>query len=72
MYEARTRFAEIVAAAEAGQEVIIARAGRPVARLVPVAARPGPRRPGALAGRLRIADDFDEPLPEGWFTETEP
>lgn len=72
MYEARTRFAEIVAAAEGGQEVVIARAGRPVARLVPVTPPPRPRVPGALAGRLRIAADFDDPLPDAWIEETEP
>jgi antitoxin (DNA-binding transcriptional repressor) of toxin-antitoxin stability system len=45
-----------------GEEVIIAKSGRPVAKLVPVAAEP--RRPGRLKGRIRLGPDFDEPLPE--------
>lgn len=47
----------------AGEEVILDRAGRPVAKLVPIQA--APRLPGRLKGRLIIRDDFDAPLPEG-------
>lgn len=43
---------------------MIARAGRPVARLAPLAPRGGPRRLGLLDGRFRIPDDFNAPLPE--------
>lgn len=46
-----------------GKEVVIGKAGKPVARLVPFEQRHEPRRPGALRGRIRIADDFDG-LPE--------
>jgi len=48
-------------AAGAGQELVLDRDGRPVAKLVPIAA--APRRPGRLKDRLTIRDDFDEPLP---------
>jgi antitoxin (DNA-binding transcriptional repressor) of toxin-antitoxin stability system len=47
----------------AGEEVIVTRSGKPVAKLVPLPREP--RRPGSLAGRLTIAADFDAPLPEG-------
>jgi antitoxin (DNA-binding transcriptional repressor) of toxin-antitoxin stability system len=47
-----------------GEEVIIARAGRPVARLVPTKAKPGHREPGSAAGKVIIMPDFDAPLPE--------
>jgi prevent-host-death family protein len=54
-------FAGLLARAARGEEVVVERGGRPVARLVPIAAEP--RRPGRLKGRIRIAPDFDSPLP---------
>jgi len=60
IHEAKTHFSKLVERAEAGEDVIIARAGKPVARLVPFQERVGPRRPGALKGKIRIAVDFDE------------
>jgi prevent-host-death family protein len=63
IHQAKTQLSKLIEAAEHGEEVIIARAGKPVVRLVPVgAARPN-RRPGSLEGRLVIGDDFDTPLP---------
>lgn len=59
--EAKTHLSEIVAAAAAGEEIIIARSGAPMARLVPLE-KPAPRRPGIAKGRL--TDAFFEPLPE--------
>jgi antitoxin (DNA-binding transcriptional repressor) of toxin-antitoxin stability system len=51
--------------AERGEEIIIARAGRPVARLAPLVNPGRPRRLGLLKGRrIKIARDFDAPLPE--------
>jgi prevent-host-death family protein len=64
MHDAKTRLSELVAAAERGEEVIIARGGTPVARLVPVIAEHPPVRLGALAGQIEIGEDFDAPLPE--------
>ena len=60
MHEAKTHLSRLVDQVVEGQDVVIARAGRPVARLVPFAVATQPRRPGLLAGRIRIADDFDE------------
>jgi prevent-host-death family protein len=64
MHDAKTRLSELVAAAESGDEVIIARGGTPAVRLVPVCVRYAPVRLGALAGQIEIGEDFDEPLPE--------
>ncbi|MBA3889068.1 MAG: type II toxin-antitoxin system Phd/YefM family antitoxin [Gemmatimonadaceae bacterium] len=62
IYEAKTRLSELVERAEHGEEIIIARAGKPVARLVPL--RVAERRPGRWAGKVWMADDFDVPLPD--------
>ena len=59
IYEAKTRFSRLVERVEAGEEIVIARAGRPVARLVPYRARRSARVPGLWKGRVRLATDFD-------------
>ena len=51
----------LVERVERGEEIAIARAGRPVARLVPFRARSEPREPGLWRGRVRLAEDFDAP-----------
>lgn len=63
VHAAKTSFSRLLERAEAGEEIIIARAGKPVARLVPLRAGRAPRRPGLLRGRVRMAADFDAPLP---------
>jgi prevent-host-death family protein len=63
MHEAKTGLSRLVERAEAGEEIIIARAGKPAARLVPFTARRR-RRLGLLDGRCRIPDDFNAPLPD--------
>jgi len=62
IHEAKTQFSKLVARAEAGEEVVIRRGGKPVAKLTRYGAPTSPRKPGALRGKIRIADDFDEPL----------
>ncbi len=64
MHEAKTHFSRLVERAADGEEIIIARAGTPVARLVPLAPPGAPRVPGAWKGRVVIHEDFDDPLPE--------
>jgi prevent-host-death family protein len=64
MHEAKTRLSELVAAAERGEEVLIARNGRPAVRLVAATQEHAPVRLGVLAGHVELRDDFDEPLPE--------
>jgi prevent-host-death family protein len=63
IHDAKTRLSQLVERAEAGEEIVIARAGRPVARLTPLAPRGKTRRLGLLDGRFRIPDDFNAPLP---------
>lgn len=62
--EAQSQLAELIIAAERGEEVVIAHAGKPVARLLPYERRHGPREGGQWRGRVRIAPDFDELPPE--------
>ena len=58
LHAAKTQFSRLVDAAAAGEEIIIAKAGKPVARLMPLEA-PRERRLGMLAGKLTVPDDFD-------------
>jgi prevent-host-death family protein len=64
VYEAKTRLSQLIDRAAAGEEIVIARAGRPVARLVALADTPRRREPGAWRGKVRMAADFDELPPE--------
>ena len=64
VHAAKTHLSRLIEEAAAGEEVVIARAGKPVARLLPFEARAEPRRPGLMKGKIWIAEDFDDPLPE--------
>jgi prevent-host-death family protein len=64
MHDAKTKLSELVAAAERGEDVVIARNGTPAVRLVPIKAEFAPVRLGVLAGEIELGADFDEPLPE--------
>jgi prevent-host-death family protein len=63
IHAAKTQLSRLVDAAAAGEEIIIARAGKPVARLVPFTPQSERRRLGMLAGQLKVPADFDAPLP---------
>ncbi len=63
IHEAKSQLSELVERALAGEEVVIAKAGKPMVRLVPVRDSGAPRIGGQWKGKVRIADDFDE-LPE--------
>jgi prevent-host-death family protein len=71
IYDAKTRLSQLVGRAEAGEEIIIARGGRPAARLVPFRAEGVKRKPGRMRGRIRISADFDAPLPANLFDRDE-
>ena len=64
VHEAKTHLSRLLELVSQGEEVVIAKSGRPVARLVPV--REGRRRrvPGSARGQIKIAEDFDAPLPQ--------
>ena len=63
LYEAKTHLSELVERAAAGEEIVIAKAGRPLARLVPLAKRTTPRPLGSYAGQVWVGPDFEDPLP---------
>ncbi|HEX5947394.1 MAG TPA: type II toxin-antitoxin system Phd/YefM family antitoxin [Acidimicrobiales bacterium] len=63
VHEAKTHLSRLLDRAQAGEEIIVAKAGKPVARLVPLESGAPVRRPGGLDGRV-IADDFFESLPD--------
>jgi len=63
IHTAKTHFSRLVERAARGEEIVIARAGRPLARLVPLASPGRRRRLGLLKGKIRIAANFDAPLP---------
>ena len=64
MHEAKTNLSRLVEEVVAGEEVVIARAGRPLVRLIPYAPERPARTFGQDRGRIRIAEDFDELPPE--------
>ena len=64
LYEAKTRLSELVDRAAAGEEIVIAKAGRPVARLVAMETKPKKRQLGLWRDKVWIGPDFDDPLPE--------
>ncbi len=64
LYEAKTHLSELVERAAAGEEIVIAKAGQPRAKLVPIQPAPAKRRKGGfLRGKIWISPHFDDPLP---------
>ena len=63
IHAAKTHFSSLLAEVESGEEIIIAKAGKPVARLVPLQKNDFRRSFGALKGRIHMKDNFDDPLP---------
>jgi prevent-host-death family protein len=61
--EAKAQLSKLLEKVEAGEEIVIGRNGKPVAKLVPIGAGKAEWKPGALKGKIKIAADFDE-LPE--------
>ena len=59
IHHAKTHLSRLIEDVAGGSEVLIAKGGRPMARLVPLRRDDTPRKPGLLKGKLRIADDFD-------------
>jgi prevent-host-death family protein len=64
LYEAKAQLSRLVDRAAAGEEIVIAKGGRPLARLVPLTVRTAPRQLGLLAGQVWVSPDFDDPLPD--------
>ncbi len=64
VHDAKTHFSKLLERVALGEEVIIARAGHPIAKLVPIQPETPERAPGSARGDVWIGPDFDEPLPE--------
>jgi prevent-host-death family protein len=64
VHEAKTHLSKLLQRVECGEQIIIARAGKPIAMLVPVPSKPSKRVPGRDRGKIFIHPDFDEPIPE--------
>jgi prevent-host-death family protein len=64
LYEAKNALSKLVDRAAAGEEIVIAKAGKPRARLVAFPRATVLRKPGGWEGKVQISDDFDDPLPE--------
>ncbi len=63
VHEAKTHLSRLLARVEAGEEILISRAGRPIARLVPARRLRSRRQPGRFVGKGQVAEDFGAPLP---------
>ncbi len=72
IHEAKTNLSQLITGMNAGIEIMIARAGEPVARLVPFKGDRPVRRPGYLKGKVRIGKDFDAPLSDAVLKGFEP
>jgi prevent-host-death family protein len=68
IHEAKTHLSRLLVDVAAGEEIVIAKAGKPIARIVPVAGRRPERVLGTDAERVVIGDDFDAPLPDEVLT----
>jgi len=64
VHEAKTHLSRWLVRVAGGEEVIISKSGRPIAKLVPLGTRPQQREPGGDEGKVWISNDFDAPLPE--------
>jgi len=63
-HEAKTNLSRLLDEVQEGEEVVISRGNKPMARLIPFSAKKPVRNPGYLQGKIRVADDFDAPLPD--------
>jgi prevent-host-death family protein len=63
LYEAKTSLSRLVDRAANGEEIILSKAGKPMAKLVPFHRKAEPRKPGGWEGQVQISEDFDAPLP---------
>ncbi len=66
IHEAKTNLSNLIQKVEAGEDVVIMRAGKPVARLTPYK-KSEPRKLGIFKDKINIPEDFDKPMPDEWF-----
>jgi len=71
MHEAKTHFSRLVTKALAGEEVIVAKNGNPLVRISAISAPEGVRTPGLSKGAAKVAEDFNDPLPDSILNDFE-
>ncbi|HEX4044517.1 MAG TPA: type II toxin-antitoxin system Phd/YefM family antitoxin [Gammaproteobacteria bacterium] len=71
IHDAKTHFSQLVDTVMQGKTIIIAKAGKPAAKLCPITPSQPKRRFGVLKGKIMIADDFDAPLPDDLLSDFE-
>jgi len=64
IHQAKTHLSKLIARVRKGEEIVLAKAGKPVAKIVPFEPAPKRRVPGSARGLVKIYDNFDDPLPE--------
>ena len=64
IHHAKTQFSKLIERVQSGEEIIVAKAGKPVAKLVPLMPPRKPRVPGRARGTFTMSEDFDAPLPD--------
>jgi prevent-host-death family protein len=69
IHDAKTHFSKLIERVLLGEEIVIAKAGRPVAKLVPIAPGAHDRQPGSAKGAFVVPADFDAPLPDELLNE---
>ena len=69
IHAAKTQLSRLLEQVEEGEEIVIARAGKPIARIVPLVPTRPKRRLGILEGQYTVADDIDDPLPDDLLEE---
>jgi prevent-host-death family protein len=69
IYEAKSKLSKLINLVMAGEEVIVAKSGKPVAKIVPLEKPVQDRKPGSAKGKIIMADDFDAPLPDDILKE---
>ena len=71
VHEAKTHFSKLLQRVRQGEEIIVAKAGKPIAKLLPIAQGAARRAPGSARGKLVVAPDFDAPLPDDLLDDFE-
>lgn len=64
IHQAKTQLSRLIERVAGGEEIVIAKSGKPIARLVPYVPKGAVRQPGAMRGKIRFKRNFDEPLPK--------
>ena len=64
VHEAKTHLSKLLRRVQGGEEIVVAKSGKPIAKLVPFGSGSAPRVPGHAKGKVRILDNFDDPLPK--------